>query len=463
MELPSFSGTTAASALLEGRDPTIGIVAVEPAGGARVAIYQRSDLGVVVRFERPFIPWLLATRAEPWSAIRPSPQIEQLTGDQAYRFQVKFNSWSNYLDAVRGAKESGERTFQINSMVDQHLVSSGQTMFKGMVFDDLRRLQLDIETTGLDPAVPEQRIIIVTLRMSDDLERVITGKSEEAILVDLTAAIRELDPDVIEGHNIYNFDLPFIVARAARWSVPMTWGRDGSAIRLNDRPQRVKVGPLSLPYRPAYIYGRHVIDTYQQIQRYDVGGKLTSYGLKQSVEALGKTRSDREFVAGEEIARLWKDDPDRLIRYALDDVRDVDLLSRLTVPTEFYQTQLLPRTFQQVAVTGPGTKINDLMVRAYLAEGQSIPTPGPSRDYPGGTPSCSKPASLLRSSNAMSRVSIRQSCYESAFRRLGTRSTRICRCWTSSPNVAFMPNPWRERLMGRSSLSGMVCSKASKS
>jgi DNA polymerase I len=54
------------------------------------------------------------------------------------------------------------------------------------------------------------------------------------------------------------------------------------------------------------------------------------------------------------------------------------------VPTEFYQTQLLPRTFQQVATTGPGTKINDLMVRAYIANRQSIPTPGPSREYPGG-------------------------------------------------------------------------------
>ena len=71
-------------------------------------------------------------------------------------------------------------------------------------------------------------------------------------------------------------------------------------------------------------------------------------------------------------------------RYAMDDVRDVDLLARITVPTEFYQTQILPMTFQRTTVTGTGRKIDDLMVRAYLAAEHALPEAGSSRPYPGG-------------------------------------------------------------------------------
>ena len=36
----------------------------------------------------------------------------------------------------------------------------------------------------------------------------------------MTERLRELDPDVIEGHNLFNFDLPFMAARAERLGVP---------------------------------------------------------------------------------------------------------------------------------------------------------------------------------------------------------------------------------------------------
>jgi DNA polymerase, archaea type len=134
----------------------------------------------------------------------------------------------------------------------------------------------------------------------------------------------------------------------------------------------------------ATIHGRHIIDTYQQVQRFDVGGKLRSYGLKNAIRDLGLERADRTHVKGAAIGALWNTDRERLIRYALDDVRDVDALSRLTTPTEFYQTQLLPRAYQAVATGGPGEKINDLLLRAYIDSGHSIPVASPPKEYPGG-------------------------------------------------------------------------------
>ncbi|HEY8448785.1 MAG TPA: 3'-5' exonuclease [Thermomicrobiales bacterium] len=372
------------SELLYGTDSTTGLVAVELAGPDRVAVYRREGSGTI-REDVPFQPWLVAERQEPWQALRPRPEIERLEGDHTYRYLVRFSTWNSFLDASRAARETGERYFAPGSAAEHYLMMSGRTLFKGMTFDDLRRLQLDIETAGFDARDPNNHIIAIALRLSDGREEVLPIETSERDLLDrLTERIQEWDPDVIEGHNLFNFDLPYIATRAAQVGSELRWGRDGSPLRIGPGQQRFKVGALTLPYSPAHVYGRHIIDTYQQIQRYDTGGHLTSYGLKNAVDALGLTRPDREFVPGDQIRSIWRTDPERIIRYALDDVRDVDTLSRLALPTEFYQTQLLPRTFQDVATGGPGGKINDLMVRAYILQRHSIPAAQPPRSYAGG-------------------------------------------------------------------------------
>lgn len=380
---PSVRLTT--DELLYGIDPTPRMVAVEPAGPDRMVIYRRDVAGSIETSSEPFRPWLLAARGEPWAGLRSRPQVTKLSGDHPLRFLVQFPTRQAHGDAVRAARDSGERLYDVNSPVDQYLISTGRTLFKGMVYEDLCRLQIDIETTGFDARDPAAQVIVVALKTSRGHEELLVlRESEGDLIAQISERIATLDPDVIEGHNLFNFDLPFLSARAARCGLELNWGRDGSAVRIGDGQRRFKAGPLSLPYTPAYVHGRHIVDTYQQIQRYDSGGHLTSYGLKNAVEALGLTRPDREFVPSDQIRGVWQIDRDRLLRYALDDVRDVDILGRLAVPTEFYQTQILPRSFQNVATGGPGGKINDLMVRAYLLHGHSIPLAQPPQEYPGG-------------------------------------------------------------------------------
>jgi len=371
--------------LLYGHDPTDRIVSVEPSGPDRMRLLRRNTAGELVAEDANFAPWLVAARSEPWSAIRPRPTIDRLDGDHPLCYLVRFPSWPAYHDAARAAQDARESFFRFRSPVEQFLVASGRTLFKGMIFDDVQRLQLDIETTGFDAEKPNVEVVMAALSTNQGSEEVLVNTSGEAELLSrLTERIQTLDPDVIEGHNLFNFDLPFLVTRAARYGIALAWGRDGSPIRIAPNPARFKAGALTLPFTPAYVNGRHIVDTYQQIQRYDTGGRLTSYGLKAAVEELGLTRPGREFVPGEQIRDIWQTDPDRLERYALDDVRDVDILSRLATPTEFYQAQLLPRSFQAVATGGPGEKINDLFVRAYLSQHHSLPVATTARDYPGG-------------------------------------------------------------------------------
>src|SRR5665811_500033 len=215
-------------------------------------------------------------------------------------------------------------------------------------------------------------------KRQDSFETVLVHESTEAELLNrLSDIVAKLDPDVIEGHNILGFDVPYLIHRANHAGVELKLGRDGSAPRLLEGGRQPRV----------FIHGRHVIDTYQQIQRFDVAGRFSRYGLKEVIRQLGLERQDRTLVDRTRIVEIWRSgehDRQVLADYALDDVRDVDTLSRIVMPTEFYQTQMLPVSYQRSSSIGTGRKIDELMLRSYLAAGHSIPSPSPSRPYPGG-------------------------------------------------------------------------------
>ena len=80
------------------------------------------------------------------------------------------------------------------------------------------------------------------------------GFTQEAdLLRHFAARVRELDPDVLTGWNVIDFDLTFLQAAAERLGVPFSLGRGGGAMRL--RPAQGYFGSGS-----ATIVGRLVLD-----------------------------------------------------------------------------------------------------------------------------------------------------------------------------------------------------------
>ncbi len=369
--------------LLYGADPDERIAAVEFARNGQIEMIHRVEDGVISSTFAPLRPWFITT--DKGVQYAKGAEVDELAGDLPLKFRLSFGSWPAYRNALDRVVQEKIAAHRFTQPTDQFLIQSGKTLFKGMSFEDLIRLQIDIETVGLDPSDPSARILAVAIRTNRGEASVIaTGDmSESEVLGSLNNWIQRVDPDVIEGHNIFNFDLPFLISRANANGVTLEWGRDGSEPKEMG-VRRFKAGARSIPFQYIAIYGRHVIDTYQQIQRYDYSGEMQSYGLKEAVDSLGLTKPGRIFVPGHQIASLWETDRKRIVAYALDDVRDVALLSELATPTEFYQTQILPRSFQRVATGGPGEKINLLMTRVYLSQQQSLPLPNPSRGYPGG-------------------------------------------------------------------------------
>ncbi|HLI50753.1 MAG TPA: 3'-5' exonuclease, partial [Thermomicrobiaceae bacterium] len=374
------------TSLIYGHDRLPRIVAVERAGDRQVRLFRRFTDDRVETELVPFEPWLVTTRAGA-EAVGNSPTLActELTGELPLRNLVTFPSWSRFLDARQRLRDGNVPAIALGNPASQYLTRSGRTLFIDMTFDNLVRLQIDIETRGLDPAVPDASVILIAIASNRGHREVIDAAAlgEGPALERFADRIREIDPDVVEGHNIFNFDLPYLLTRARRHGVRLNLGRDVSEPRLGNT-RRVKFGPRSVPFQSVHIYGRHIIDTYQQIQRYDAAGELESYRLKDAIDALGMTRSDRVLIAGDRVASVFDEDRSSAYAYSLGDVEDTALLSSLATPTEFYQTQLIPRSLQDVAVGGPGEKINSLLLRVYLGQHHSLPLPDRPKPYPGG-------------------------------------------------------------------------------
>jgi DNA polymerase elongation subunit (family B) len=373
---------------LFGSDPTTGIIAVESKDESSVTLWVRGDGGLEERVE-PFRPCVWIADPDLLTDYSGETDVTALAGDAPLRHLVEVPD-GKALEKLRRhlAKASGENPsspyapyLYVSDRVHLHLLRTGQTLFKELRFDDLRRMQIDIETHG-DPAFefpnPEResdRILSIGVTDSDGFEEVIWGGEldERAMLERLGELIRERDPDVIEGHNLYKFDLDYIRVRAERCKVKLRWGRDGSVARF--RRSRVQIAERSIDFPLCTVYGRHLIDTWLLVQFYDLstGRSLESYGLKSVAVELGVGEPDREMVEGADISRLFETDPERLKRYNLDDCRETGRLAALLQASYFIQAKIFPYSYHHTIVRGQATKINALFLREHLRRRHAVP------------------------------------------------------------------------------------------
>ncbi len=376
--------------LLYGHDRTERIVALHPVesdgAGERMRVYRRAPDDLVTAEDVPFHPFFfLSDLALLKGFPRGRYRYQTLGGDGFFKHLVVFDTRAAYWDAVRhieratgSEKERPDAIYFPGSPEQLLLTQSGRTLFKGMAYEELHRLQLDIEVFSSggfpDAARPGNPVIIVALSDNRGWSRLIHARdrSEREVLEETVCAIRERDPDVIEGHNLYAFDLPYLTARCRMHGVAFAVGRDGSEPRTF--PSAMRFAERSIEFDAAEIAGRHVVDTLFQVMSYDVFKRdLPGYSLKVAARYFGFADETRTYVEGDQIARVWTDDPDRLLAYALDDVRETERLARHLSGSTFYLTQMVPMPYGQCARTGPAAKIEALFVRGYLRARHALP------------------------------------------------------------------------------------------
>ncbi|MEI8032874.1 MAG: DNA polymerase domain-containing protein [Chlorobiaceae bacterium] len=398
--------------LLFGKDKEAGIVGAYQLSDTQVRIFTRGQDGVHSH-DDTFFPFFFLSDSGLLEGFAPEDKSKfwmvKLAGGNYYQYLAIFKSWRSYRGGVefinsRRQADSGDGSskdeapeistliYNKGDAITQYLLQSGKTLFKGMIFDDLYRMQLDIETNydpasrkgnGTGPGADE--IIIISLCDNRGWEAVLhsKGRDEKAMLEELVKVIREKDPDVIEGHNIFSFDLPYLQRRCERHGVPFAVGRDG--LLPKTYPASIRFADRSIDYPFFDIPGRHVIDTLFLVQSYDVAKRsMQSYGLKAVAKHFGFASPERTYVEYKDIASLWINDHEKLLAYALDDVRETRALSSLLSGSNFYLSQMMPYTYAMTSRIGQAAKIEVLFVRAYLRRKHSIPKPSSGQQHSGG-------------------------------------------------------------------------------
>ncbi len=202
-------------AWIAGRDESRGIVSVSADTSGLARVWRRTPGGGLAATDHRFPNWFLATDLElvghmTVRQLAPAAlggdgdrladvgalgvvELEDEPVDDAYRFlvlterlaEVEAAILETYNKRVSGQLQSLAELrglVLVLPPVEQFLVLTGRTYFKGLAYDDLVRLQFDLETTGLD----EQRDRIFMISMRDNrgwrtcLD--ISAMSEQALL-----------------------------------------------------------------------------------------------------------------------------------------------------------------------------------------------------------------------------------------------------------------------------------------
>jgi DNA polymerase, archaea type len=374
------------------------IVAAEVASRNQIEIFRRNKSESSSE-RQPLKLFALIQDSELLKGVRLSYRLVELDGDFPLRFILYLDSLDS-LDIVRRhlrqvtGKLPGTADAPyliLADPIEQHLMLTGAAFFIGMQFGDLRRMQLDIETyisNGFEfpsSAREGDRIIAIALTDSDGFECVLSGREmdEPTMLSELVRIVRERDPDVIEGHNLFRFDLEYLEARAERYHIPLALGRNGSALRV--RQSRMQIAERVIGYRRYDVYGRSIVDTWMLAQHYDIASReLEGFGLKELAQHFGVVRPGRVYIDAAKVSHYFDHRVDELFAYALDDAREAGALAEMLSPSYFVQAQIFPFSYQSAILRGNATKIDALLMRAYLAAGNSIPLPNEPSEVAGG-------------------------------------------------------------------------------
>ena len=184
----------------------------------------------------------------------------------------------------------------------------------------LRYVSLDLETT------PDASCIFSAALVSENFEEVLLVSSadlpsparclpdERALLEALAARLAELDTDVIVGWNVVDFDLRVLARRWRELGVRTPLGRVPGEVAFRQDPGFSRQWRADLP-------GRIALDGIPLVRD---ALRLEDYRLDTVARALlgrGKKIDEDAPDAAAEIQRMYREEPERLVAYNLEDAR----------------------------------------------------------------------------------------------------------------------------------------------
>lgn len=206
----------------------------------------------------------------------------------------------------------------------------------------LKVLSLDIETNPTATRLLSvalhgcgaSEVLLLNPESSPTPPLAVSFASEKDLLEGFARRVRELDPDILTGWNVVDFDLSVMANRAAHTRAELHLGREPGPLRL--RPSRFPWAAYE-----ALIAGRVALDGIQLLRRSFV--KMDDYSLDfVARKVLGEGKTLGGSHRAEAILANYEKDRERFVEYNLTDARlALEILEKLQLVELAVQRSLL--------------------------------------------------------------------------------------------------------------------------
>ena len=219
----------------------------------------------------------------------------------------------------KDGSDNGERNYITVAPNEQHMIRTGKRLFKGYEdYDELVRMQWDLETTGLDPK--KDTIDQIGLRTNKGFEKIITItgntpeerlESQKKAMLEQYEIMKEIDPDVMSGYNSENFDWNFEEEQWKKYGATLkdaseTFLREG--IYKKKREAILKLGGEMERYYPTVVASINITDGLHAVRRaMALDSNIKSATLKNISKDFNLKKKNRVYVPGIAISDIWND------------------------------------------------------------------------------------------------------------------------------------------------------------
>ena len=256
--------------------------------------------------------------------------------ERGYRVMFKANSPMPYQKFMQFFKEGGRpiypnqndinyglKEYIVVNPIEQFMIQTGKRQFKTYDdYDQLLRIEFDLETEGLDPQ--KDCISQIGIRTNRGFEQIIPvlGEGEEKWINEIKALeqffriIRQIDGDVLTGHNIENFDLWFIDERLKLRGSSLEKFTEHlfphRGIYKANKQKVLKLGGDMEYYTPTIMWGTNITDSLFAVRRAQaLNSNIKKADLKYITKFAKLNKPNRVYVPGKIINDTWIDEKKR--------------------------------------------------------------------------------------------------------------------------------------------------------
>jgi DNA polymerase, archaea type len=382
--------------LLYGHNPEERIVAVHQLNDQTIRLFKRIE-GKILQRDVEFFPFFFLADE---TLIKEFPKkfwLKKLTGNNFYQFIAAFSRWSEMWEAVHFILRQYNKRYSLHissyqelkeilvrtDPVRQFLLQSGITLFKGMEFEDIVCLYIDVQYApvpikkrGGKVKVIEEKLRVITLLTSDGKKYILqtSRQNEKEILDQCIRHINEIDPDVIEGYDLFGTILPAIGRACERQQMPFAVGRNGSDMRV---PGGFSFsGSGESEWFSYEVFGRNLVDI-AAVAETEVNTKRVeqSFNLFSLAKHFGIPIVKKQESPASQIKKKQKPILKEIAERSLQNAIIVREINNLLLPSLFYLAQMCPFNFRMLIYTGTTSRVESLMLREYVTQKHSVPKP----------------------------------------------------------------------------------------